>query len=206
MPGPRSNRRWTSGRPSWARPRRGCGPCSIMPAWRPPPRRSATGCSGRSGARPAGGGRGGGRSRPLAAAGGARPQPLGGRRAARPGARPGPRDPRGTGCRAGDRRDRLSQAGHLLLRRAAAMHRLGGQDHQLPDRRARRLRVGSGPRLPRSPALPAQELDRPARPLACRSCARWRALRHHARQRRSSAPPGIGAVKAAPKGRRSPSR
>src|SRR5687767_14022151 len=34
------------------------------------------------------------------------------------------------------------------------------------------------------------------RPPACRSCARGRALRHHDRQRRSSAFVGIGAVKA----------
>jgi hypothetical protein len=127
--------------------------------------------------------RGGGRSRPLAAAGRPRSQPLGCRRAARPGARLCPRDPGGAGCRVGRRRDRLPQAGHLVLRGAAAIHRLGRQDHQLPDRRVRRLRVRSRPRLHRSPALPAPELGRPAGSPACRSRARRRALRHQAGDR-----------------------
>ena len=75
------------------------------------------------------------------------------------------------GCGAGDRRDRLSQAGQALVRRGAAVHRLGGQDHQLPDRRVCRLCLGQGPRLHRPPALSAQGLDRQARrawpPLMC---------------------------------------
>src|SRR3954470_22045931 len=36
-----------------------------------------------------------------------------------------------------------------LLRRGAAVHRLGGQDHQLPDRGVCRLCLGQGPRLHR---------------------------------------------------------
>ena len=64
------------------------------------------------------------------------------------------------GCGAGDRRDRLSQAGQGVLRRGAAVHRLGGQDHQLPDRRVRGLCVAARPRLHRPRALSAQGLDR----------------------------------------------
>src|SRR4051812_20516319 len=40
-----------------------------------------------------------------------------------------------------------------------AIHRLGGQDHQLPGRRLRRLCVHQGPRLHRPASLPAQGLD-----------------------------------------------
>src|SRR4051794_26738494 len=47
-----------------------------------------------------------------------------------------------------------------LLRRGAAVHRLGGQDHQLPDRGVCRLCLGQGPRLHRPPALSAKSLDR----------------------------------------------
>src|SRR5215204_467839 len=79
------------------------------------------------------------RSRPLAAAGPPGAQPLDRRCSARWGARPRDRDARRTGGRAGDRRDRLPEARPRLLRRGATGHRLGGQDHQLPDRGVCRL-------------------------------------------------------------------
>ena len=121
-------------------------------------------------------GGGGGRSRPLAPAGHAGPRPLGGRRAARRGARLCAGDAGRRGCGAGDRRDRLPQAGQGLLRRGAAVHRLGGQDHQLPDRRLRRLCVPARPRLHRPGALPAQGLDRrPGPPGGGARAARGRA-------------------------------
>src|SRR5215207_6916625 len=100
------------------------------------------------------------RSRPLAAAGHPGAQPLERRCSARCGARPRDRDARRTGGRAGDRRDRLPEARPRLLRRGAAVHRLGGQDHQLPDRGVCRLCLGQGPRLHRPPALSAKSLDR----------------------------------------------
>ena len=68
-------------------------------------------------------GGGGGRPRPLAAAGHPRPRPLGGRCAARSRARLRAGDAGRPGCRAGDRRDRLSQAGQVVLRRRRASTR-----------------------------------------------------------------------------------
>ena len=44
--------------------------------------------------------------------------------------------------------------------RRAAIHRLGGQDHQLPDRRLCSPRLAARPCLHRPCALPAQGLDR----------------------------------------------
>src|SRR3954469_23666601 len=102
------------------------------------------------------------RSRPLAAAGHPGAQPLERRCSARCGARPRDRDARRPGGRAGDRRDRLPEARPRLLRRGAAVHRLGGQDHQLPDRGVCCLCLGQGPRLHRPPALSAKSLDRRA--------------------------------------------
>src|SRR4051794_7982524 len=86
------------------------------------------------------------RSRPLASAGHPGAQPLERRCSARCGARPRDRDARRTGGRAGDRRDRLPEARPRLLRRGAAVHRLGGPDHQLPDWGVCRLCVGQGPK------------------------------------------------------------
>src|SRR4051794_9051232 len=51
------------------------------------------------------------------------------------------------------------EAGQGVVRRRPAVHRLGGQDHQLPGRRLRRLCLHQGPRLDRPAALPAQGLD-----------------------------------------------
>src|SRR3954453_19767564 len=98
--------------------------------------------------------------RPLAAAGHPGAQPLERRCSARCGARPRDRDARRPGGRAGDRRDRLPEARLRLLRRGAAVHRLGRQDHQLPDRGVCCLCLGQGPRLHRPPALSAKSLDR----------------------------------------------
>ena len=47
-----------------------------------------------------------------------------------------------------------------LLRRGSAVHRLGGQDHQLPDWRVRGLCLGPGTRLYRPGAVSAQGLGR----------------------------------------------
>ena len=69
------------------------------------------------------------------------------------------------------RRDRLSQAGQGLLRRGAAVHGLGRQDHQLPDRRVRGLRVPARPCLHRPGALSAQGLDRRSGPPGGGACA-----------------------------------
>ena len=44
-------------------------------------------------------------------------------------------------------------------RNCLPVHRLGGQDHQPPDRRARRLCVASRPRLHRPDAVSAESLD-----------------------------------------------
>src|SRR3954451_13608648 len=52
----------------------------------------------------------------------------------------------------------LKQEG--LLRRGSAVHRLGGQDHELPDRRIRGLCLGRGTRLYRPGAVSAQGLGR----------------------------------------------
>lgn len=46
-----------------------------------------------------------------------------------------------------------------ILRCRTPVHRLGGQDHQLPDRRLRRLCLVEGACFHRSAALPAQGLD-----------------------------------------------
>src|SRR4051812_15269897 len=56
------------------------------------------------------------------------------------------------------RRDRFSRAGPVLVRPGAAVHGLGGQGHQLPDRGLRRLRVPARSRPHRPGALPAQGL------------------------------------------------
>ena len=50
----------------------------------------------------------------------------------------------GPRCRPGGGRDRFSEAGQGLVRRGSAVHRLCGQDHQLPDRRVRGLCLGHG--------------------------------------------------------------
>ena len=101
----------------------------------------------------AGGSRG--RLGAVAPAGGARPQPLGRGCLAGHGARLCARDARLARGGAGDRRDRLSQAGPALVWRGSAVHRIGGQDHQLPDRRVCGLCVGQGLRLHRPPAVSA---------------------------------------------------
>ena len=54
----------------------------------------------------------------------------------------------------------LSQAGPRVLRCRPSIHRLGGQDHQLPDRRVRRLCLAAWPRLHRPGAVSAKGLDR----------------------------------------------
>src|SRR3712207_5243597 len=53
----------------------------------------------------------------------------------------------------------------------AAIHRLGGQGHQLPDRRLRRLRVAARPRLCRPRALHAEGLGQGPGPLGRGACA-----------------------------------
>src|SRR5215210_1681400 len=120
------------------------------------------------------------RSRPLASAGHPGAQPLERRCSARCGARPRDRDARRTGGRAGDRRDRLPEARPRLLRRGAAVHRLGGQDHQLPDRGVCCLCLGQGPRLHRPPALSAKSLDRRSGANDSRARARGHPLRDQA--------------------------
>src|SRR5215217_5642592 len=54
--------------------------------------------------------------------------------------------------RARHRRDRLSQAGPELVWGWTAIHRIGGQDHPLSDRRVGGLCLGQGLRLYRPPA------------------------------------------------------
>ena len=86
-------------------------------------------------------------------------------------------------ARAGHRRDRLSQAGQGVVRRWTAVHRLGGQDHQLPGRRLCRLCVRQGPRLHRPAALPAQGLDRQSGAPGGGPCARGCQVRDQAAAR-----------------------
>ena len=68
--------------------------------------------------------------------------------------------------------------GAALVRGGTPVHRVGGQDCQLPDRRVCRLRVGQGLRLHRPPALSAQGLDQQARAPGRGSRARQHPLRH----------------------------
>jgi SRSO17 transposase len=69
---------------------------------------------------------------------------------------------------------RLPEAGQVLLRRRAPVHRLGGQDHQLPDRRLRRLRVAARASrhghafIDRALYLPKAWAEAPARRVAAR--------------------------------------
>jgi len=75
------------------------------------------------------------------------------------------------GCRAGCRRDRLSQAGQVELRHGATVDRLGGQDHQLPDWRVR------------CPSLAARPWpDRPRPKAWAENPTRRNPLRPHRRQ------------------------
>src|SRR5829696_6334839 len=74
------------------------------------------------------------------------------------------RDAGRTGCRPGGGRDRVPEAGQGLLRCCPSVHRLSGQDHELPDRRLRGLCLGPGTRLYRPGAhLPKAWADDPAR-------------------------------------------
>ena len=57
------------------------------------------------------------------------------------------------------------------MRRCAPVHGLGGQDHQLPDRRVRLLRVAPRPCLHRSGALSAEGMDGRSRTPGGGACA-----------------------------------
>src|SRR5476651_1192637 len=67
--------------------------------------------------------------------------------------------------------DRLSQAGQGVVRRGAAIHWLRGQDHELPDRRLRRLRFAPRSRVHRSRAVSSEGMDRRSRSPGSRLCA-----------------------------------
>src|SRR5829696_5992301 len=103
--------------------------------------------------------------------------------AARRGARVRCQELGGAGCGAGDRRNRLSEAGESLVRRGPSVHRLGGKDHKLSDWRVRRLRFHQGARLHRSSALSAESLDRGAGAFGRSARAAEHTLRHQAAAR-----------------------
>ena len=70
--------------------------------------------------------------------------------------------------------------GKVVLRRGAPVHGLGRQDHQLPDRGLRGLRVPARPRLHRPGTISAQGLDRRSGPPGRRPCPARDRLRDQA--------------------------
>ena len=62
-------------------------------------------------------------------------------------------------------------AGQGVLRCCPSVHRLGWQDHQLPDRRVRGLCIRPWPCLHRPAALSAEELGKRSRAPGSRACA-----------------------------------
>ena len=84
---------------------------------------------------------------------------------------------------AGDRRNRVPEAGQVVLRRLPPVHRLGRQDHQLPDRRVRGLCLRARARLHRPAALPSEGLDERSRAPGGCACAGRGDVRHQAGDR-----------------------